>query len=57
MNFIDRIGAFGQVYRGIWRGTTPVALKSLLDDRDVEEFLNEASVLKSLNHPNIVKVC
>ena len=62
-------GNFGDVYRGLWnvnkntiflnvlykiKGNTPVALKKLKDLQAMDEFNREASILSSLNHPNIV---
>ena len=48
-------GHFGIVYRGIWNGTTAVALKKLKSKEELKDFLQEASMLQSLNHPNIVR--
>jgi len=48
-------GAFGSVFKGIWGGTTAVALKMLrIEDEMKKEFEAEASILKSLHHPHIV---
>ena len=47
-------GNFGDVFRGKWNRTTDVALKKLKSREHLEEFLREASMLQSLNHPNIV---
>lgn len=51
-------GAFGTVYAGVWRGR-PVAVKVLQtacgsSSRELESFRQEARVLSSLKHPNIV---
>mmetsp|Transcript_13854 Transcript_13854/g.19241 ORF Transcript_13854/g.19241 Transcript_13854/m.19241 type:complete len:752 (-) Transcript_13854:300-2555(-) len=48
-------GNFGEVFKGIWNGTTPVALKKLKSREQLQEFAQEAKVLLSLNHPNIVR--
>jgi len=48
-------GNFGEVYKGTWNGTTPVALKKLKSKEQIQEFAQEAKVLLSLNHPNIVR--
>ena len=45
----------GDVYRGIWQGTTNVALKKFKQDTRVEDFAREAAILKALHHPNIVQ--
>jgi sterile alpha motif and leucine zipper-containing kinase AZK len=52
------IGAFGEVYRGIWRHTD-VAVKLLLDqalpDKTIESLEKEISIMKKLRHPNILQ--
>ncbi|CAM9212307.1 unnamed protein product [Laminaria digitata] len=52
-------GGFGQVYRGVWRGT-PVAIKVLvpvaqreLDDELAADFSAEVLMLAALRHPNV----
>lgn len=54
---MERLGGgnFGDVYKGIWAGTTLVALKRLKSAEQMQEFSHEASVLQSLVHPNIVQ--
>eukprot|EP00735_Rhodelphis_limneticus_P013193 TRINITY_DN6751_c0_g1::TRINITY_DN6751_c0_g1_i1::g.3057::m.3057 TRINITY_DN6751_c0_g1::TRINITY_DN6751_c0_g1_i1::g.3057 ORF type:complete len:380 (-),score=98.22,sp/Q9C9U5/SIS8_ARATH/41.18/2e-70,Pkinase_Tyr/PF07714.12/8.2e-66,Pkinase/PF00069.20/2.5e-60,APH/PF01636.18/3.4e+03,APH/PF01636.18/0.0021 TRINITY_DN6751_c0_g1_i1:100-1155(-) len=51
------IGGFGEVFKGVWRGTD-VAIKKLLDQQATEdllrEFVSEISTLASVQHPNIV---
>jgi serine/threonine protein kinase len=42
------------VYKGIWQGTTEVALKQLTTSESAA-LLNEIKLLKGLNHPNIVR--
>jgi serine/threonine protein kinase len=42
------------VYKGIWQGTTEVALKQLTASESAA-LLNEIKLLKGLNHPNIVR--
>jgi serine/threonine protein kinase len=42
------------VYKGIWQGTTEVALKQLSASESTS-LLNEIKLLKGLNHPNIVR--
>ena len=48
-------GNFGDVFHGMWNGTTDVALKQLKSKEHFQEFIQEASMLQSLNHPNIVR--
>eukprot|EP01105_Mastigella_eilhardi_P017692 TRINITY_DN4077_c1_g1_i2.p2 TRINITY_DN4077_c1_g1~~TRINITY_DN4077_c1_g1_i2.p2 ORF type:complete len:318 (+),score=78.75 TRINITY_DN4077_c1_g1_i2:1135-2088(+) len=48
-------GAFGVVYRGMWQGTTPVAIKQVHSNLNVSGLLHEAALLSSLKHPNIVQ--
>ncbi|KAL6072737.1 Ephrin type-A receptor 2 [Balamuthia mandrillaris] len=53
-------GAFGEVYMGIWRQTTTVAIKKLRSDVTMDEnsrlaFLEEAKLMMKMpRHPNIV---
>eukprot|EP00188_Purpureofilum_apyrenoidigerum_P004834 Plantae.Rhodophyta-Purpureofilum_apyrenoidigerum.ctg5789.p1 GENE.Plantae.Rhodophyta-Purpureofilum_apyrenoidigerum.ctg5789~~Plantae.Rhodophyta-Purpureofilum_apyrenoidigerum.ctg5789.p1 ORF type:complete len:480 (+),score=67.08 Plantae.Rhodophyta-Purpureofilum_apyrenoidigerum.ctg5789:294-1733(+) len=51
-------GGFGNVYRGVWRGT-PVAVKEVFygdatQDTLLENFVREAGIMSRLRHPNIV---
>jgi predicted Ser/Thr protein kinase len=46
-------GAFGAVYAGIWNGAK-VAVKTITS-QDFSDLYNEAFVLKSMRHPNIVQ--
>eukprot|EP01114_Cavostelium_apophysatum_P022062 TRINITY_DN785_c0_g1_i1.p1 TRINITY_DN785_c0_g1~~TRINITY_DN785_c0_g1_i1.p1 ORF type:complete len:1422 (-),score=266.01 TRINITY_DN785_c0_g1_i1:73-4338(-) len=54
---IERLGGgnFGDVYRGEWNGATPVAMKKVKHLHMLNDFLREANILGSLNHPNIVR--
>ena len=52
-------GAFGQVWKGSWRGT-PVAVKVLssaiqskIPEKEIKSFEDEVNMLASLRHPNI----
>jgi serine/threonine protein kinase len=58
MELKERLGGgkFGDVYRGIWHGTTETALKKLKNSRDSAKFEREAKLLQSLRHPNIVQL-
>ena len=51
-------GQFGDVWEGVWNGTTPVAVKTLKADasRSVDDFLKEAAIMKKLRHSHIVLV-
>lgn len=53
----ERLGAGsnGEVFLGTWNGTTPVALKQLKSQEDLKTFAAEATLLQSLNHPNVVR--
>lgn len=45
-------GQFGDVYRGVWKNSSPVAVKTMKETEDIDainEFLNEAKVMKPLN--------
>jgi hypothetical protein len=48
-------GNFGEVYKGLWQGTTEVALKSLSGSDNPEVFMHEAKILQSLNHANVIR--
>ncbi|KAJ7559742.1 hypothetical protein O6H91_04G099000 [Diphasiastrum complanatum] len=51
------IGSFGEVFRGIWRGTE-VAIKLMLEQdltkENTEDFCNEIRLLSRLRHPNVI---
>jgi serine/threonine protein kinase len=64
-------GNFGEVYEGVWHGSTPVALKQV-QSQQIDDFLREASMLmyvcpftqhinlidflfSNLHHPNVVQ--
>jgi hypothetical protein len=51
------IGSFGEVFRGIWRGTE-VAIKVMLEQdlnfENTQDFCNEISILSRLRHPNVI---
>eukprot|EP01111_Echinosteliopsis_oligospora_P013540 TRINITY_DN4878_c0_g1_i1.p1 TRINITY_DN4878_c0_g1~~TRINITY_DN4878_c0_g1_i1.p1 ORF type:complete len:522 (+),score=97.63 TRINITY_DN4878_c0_g1_i1:241-1806(+) len=54
-------GSFGQVYRGVWRGTE-VAIKKLpkdsmmKDNQSLSDFMKEAFIMRQLRHPNVLQV-
>ncbi|XP_004761358.1 tyrosine-protein kinase Fer isoform X2 [Mustela nigripes] len=52
-------GNFGEVYKGILKDKTAVAVKTCKEDLPQElkiKFLQEAKILKQYDHPNIVKL-
>ncbi|KZC13496.1 Insulin receptor, partial [Dufourea novaeangliae] len=53
------LGNFGMVYRGVYDKTTPVAIKTIsktASQREKNEFLNEASVMKNFSTYHIIKL-
>ena len=52
-------GSFGDIYRAEWRGTE-VAVKKIpfntLNDDLVQELLNEARIMESIRHPNVLSL-
>ena len=57
VKIISRLGEgnFGEVCQGVWNGTTDVALKQLKSTEHFKEFIQEGTLLQSLNHPNVVR--
>ena len=50
-------GTFGVVRKGIQESSgVVVALKILKDNKDIQEFLREVSILSKLSHPNVVSL-
>ncbi|CAL1532203.1 unnamed protein product [Lymnaea stagnalis] len=50
-------GQFGEVYRGKWKGTTDVAIKTLKEgSMSVAHFLQEAQIMKMLRHDKLVRL-
>lgn len=57
-------GAFGQVYKGVWvpegvNTKVPIAIKTLNSSTDSEasrQFLEEACIMASVDHPNLLKL-
>lgn len=50
-------GMFGEVWRGKWRSTIDVAIKTLKPGTmSTEAFLAEATVMKKLKHKNLVRL-
>lgn len=50
-------GQFGEVWRGTWNGTTPVAIKTLKEGTmKPEAFLAEANIMKKMIHAKLVQL-
>nr|KAG5700342.1 hypothetical protein BaRGS_029594 [Batillaria attramentaria] len=50
-------GQFGEVWKGMWKGTTEVAIKTMKEDSmDADKFLAEAAIMKKFRHPHLVKL-
>ncbi|KAF7207375.1 tyrosine-protein kinase FRK [Nothobranchius furzeri] len=50
-------GQFGEVYQGLWNGTTSVAVKTLKPGTmDTSDFLREAQLMKKLRHPKLIQL-
>ncbi|KAH3762178.1 tyrosine-protein kinase fes fps [Pelomyxa schiedti] len=50
-------GNFGHIFRGIWAGTTLVAMKSLSASKDpTRPNFEELNILTTLRHPHVVQV-
>ena len=50
-------GQFGEVWEGLWNGTTAVAVKTLkAGTMSPHEFLQEASLMKKLRHPKLIQL-
>ena len=59
IHFVKKLGAgqFGEVWMGIWNGTTEVAVKTLTPGTmNANEFLVEATVMKKLQHPKLIQL-
>lgn len=59
INLSKRLGAgqFGEVWMGIWKGTTQVAIKTLKPGTMTQQaFLEEAQIMKRLRHKNLVQL-
>ena len=50
-------GAFGEVWAGMWNGTTPVAVKTLkTGSMGASDFLAEAQIMKKLQHEKLIQL-
>ena len=51
------VGNFGEVWEGLWNGTTKVAIKTLKEGTmKPEAFLEEAEIMKKLIHSRLVQL-
>ena len=59
IRLIRKLGAgqFGEVWEGLWNGTTQVAVKTLKPGTmSPSEFLQEAAIMKRLRHPKLIQL-
>ena len=50
-------GRFGEVWKGVWNGTTEVAVKAIKPGAiDVNAFFEEAALMKKLRHPKLIQL-
>ena len=59
IQFNRRLGAgqFGEVWQGMWNGTTPVAVKTLKPGTmSPSDFLQEAQLMKKAQHQHLVRL-
>ena len=56
IRLVKKLGAgqFGEVWMGVWNGTTEVAVKTLKPG--AHEFLEEAALMKKLRHPKLIQL-
>eukprot|EP01117_Protostelium_nocturnum_P017939 TRINITY_DN7390_c0_g1_i1.p1 TRINITY_DN7390_c0_g1~~TRINITY_DN7390_c0_g1_i1.p1 ORF type:complete len:775 (-),score=140.96 TRINITY_DN7390_c0_g1_i1:1197-3521(-) len=57
INVQDKIGQGGYavVFKGTYKGTTPIAVKKLIKESGQWEFLKEIETVKRLHHPHIIQ--
>uniref|UniRef100_V9KDF7 Tyrosine-protein kinase n=1 Tax=Callorhinchus milii TaxID=7868 RepID=V9KDF7_CALMI len=59
LKMVKKLGAgmFGEVWQGVWNGTTPVAIKTLKTGTMAKkDFLLEAQIMKRLRHPKLIQL-
>eukprot|EP00041_Stephanoeca_diplocostata_P026008 m.693426 g.693426 ORF g.693426 m.693426 type:complete len:430 (-) comp22872_c1_seq1:157-1446(-) len=50
-------GQYGEVYKGTWKGSVEVAVKTMKEDTATsEDFMVELAVMKALKHSNLVRL-
>ena len=61
IRLVKKLGAgrFGEVWMGVWNGTTEVAVKTIKPSAmamDASEFLEEAALVKKMRHPKVIQL-
>ncbi|XP_052443187.1 tyrosine-protein kinase SRK2 [Carassius gibelio] len=59
LKLLKKLGAgqFGEVFEGIWNGSTAVAVKTLKPGTmDPKDFLREAQIMKKLRHAKLIQL-
>ena len=59
IRLVKKLGAgqFGEVWMGVWNGTTEVAVKTLKPGTmGAHEFLEQAELMKKLRHPKLIQL-
>jgi len=50
-------GQYGEVYKGVWKGSVEVAVKTMKEDTSTsDDFMIELGVMKALKHANLVQL-
>lgn len=60
LKLMERLGSgrFGDVWKGVWNNTTPVAIKTLKSGvkMNSEDFCAEARIMQKLRHQNLIQL-